>query len=164
MTGITFQTQIVRVPGFVTIGTNPLTESEGKTVSFTVVPEALTFTIVLKDNLKLGIGLFNSSIRRSLLTEEVTTAPDISPEVKAVGGRSSRNSFYHVSGGLAGTLGKKQNVGLGGTLDIVVGNSRIDSTRVFTFDQGESGFRTEGEISVETSFGLQRIKSDSPTS
>ena len=155
ITGITFQTQIVRVPGFVTIGTDPPTESEGKTVNFTVIPEAITFTVVLKENLKLGIGLFNSSIRRSLLTEEVTTAPDISPEVKAVGGRSSRNNFYHVSGGLAGTLGKKQNVWLGGTLDIVVGNSRIDSTRVFTFDQGESGFVTEGEISVETSFGLQ---------
>ena len=94
ITGITFQTQIVRVPGFVTIGTDPPTESEGKTVNFTVIPEALTFTIVLKENLKLGIGLFNSSIRRSLLTEEVTTAPDISPEVKAVGGRSSRNTFF----------------------------------------------------------------------
>jgi hypothetical protein len=74
ITGITFQTQIVRVPGFLTIGTDPLTQSEGKTVNFTVIPEALTFTIVLKENLKLGIGLFNSSIRRSLLTEEVTTA------------------------------------------------------------------------------------------
>ena len=124
-------------------------------MNFTVIPEAITFTIVLKENLKLGIGLFNSSIRRSLLTEEVTTAPDISPEVTAAGGRSSRNKFHHVSGGLAGTLGKKQNVWLGGTLDIVVGNSRIDSTRVFTFDQGESGFVTEGEISVEISFGLQ---------
>ena len=62
ITGITFQTQIVRVPGFVTIGTDPPTESEGKTVNFTVIPEAITFTIVLKENLKLGIGVRRQSI------------------------------------------------------------------------------------------------------
>ena len=124
-------------------------------MNFTVIPEAITFTHCVRGTSKLGIGLFNSPIRRSLLTEEVTTAPDISPEVKAVGGRKSRLSFYHLSGGLAGTLGKKQNVWLGGTLDFVVGNSRIESTGVFTYDQGESGFVTDGEVSVQTSFGLQ---------
>lgn len=114
ITGITFQTQIVRVPGLVTIGTDPVTESAGKTTNFTVIPEALTFTIVLRENLKLGVGLFNSSLRRGLYTEDVTTAAGISPEVRAVGGQSTRLDFYHVSSGLAATFGKKQKVLFGG--------------------------------------------------
>jgi len=155
ITGVTLQTQIVRVPGFVTIGTDPVTESAGKTVNFTVIPEALTFAVVLKENLKLGIGLFNSSIRRSLFTEEVTTASEISPEVKVVGGGSSRIDFFHVSSGLAGTLGKKQTVLLGGALDFVVGTSRVDSTNVIAYDDGQSGFLTDGEVSVQANFGVQ---------
>jgi len=83
ITGITFQTQFVRVPSFVTVGTDPPTAIDGNTVNFTVIPEAITFAIALKRRLKLGIGLFDSSIRRSLTTGEETTAPDISPEVKS---------------------------------------------------------------------------------
>lgn len=155
ITGITFQTQIVRVPGFVTIGTDPPTESDGNTVNFTVIPEAITFTIVLKERLKLGIGLFDSSIRRSLTTGEETTPPDISPEVKIVVGRRSRLSFYHASGGLAATLGEKKNLWVGGALDFVVGNSRIEATQAFAYDEGDAGFFTSGEVSVRNSYGLQ---------
>jgi hypothetical protein len=114
LTGVTLQLQIVKVPGLLTIDTDPQAKSEGKTVNFSVIPQAVTFTIGLRENLKLGVGLFNSSIRRTFITEQVATEPDVTPQARAVGDRNSTIDFFHVSGGLAGTFGKKQKLLLGG--------------------------------------------------
>jgi hypothetical protein len=155
LTGITMQVQIVKIPGLLTIETDPPTESEGKTVNFTVVPQAITFTIVLKENLKLGVGLFNSSIRRSFVTEQVTTASGIMPEARAVGGQNSKIDFFHISAGLAGEFGGKQRVLVGGAFDIVVATARVDSTQAIFYDSGEAGFATVGNVATQTGFGLQ---------
>ena len=114
LTGVTLQVQIVKAPGLLTIDTDPQAKSEGKTVNFSVIPQAVTFTIGLRENLKLGVGLFNSSIRRAFYTEQVTTAPGVTPEARAVGGQNTKVDFFHVSAGLAGTFGKKQKLLLGG--------------------------------------------------
>jgi len=155
LTGITMQIQIVKIPGLLTIETDPQAQSEGKTVNFTVVPQAITFTIALQENLKLGVGLFNSSIRRSFVTEQVTTAPGLSPEARAIGGQNSQVDFFHISAGLAGEFGAKQKVLVGGAFDIVVATGRLDATQVIFYDEGEAGFVTRGVTETQTGFGLQ---------
>ncbi|MBT8450400.1 MAG: hypothetical protein KJO40_00395 [Deltaproteobacteria bacterium] len=155
LTGITMQIQVFKVPGLLTIDTDPRAVSEGKTVNFTVVPQAITFTLKLRENLKLGVGLFNSSIRRSFVTEQVTTAPGITPEATSVGGQNSKIDFFHISGGLAGTFGNKQQVLVGGAFDIVVATARVDSTRAIFYDGGEAGFATGSALTTDTGFGLQ---------
>jgi hypothetical protein len=155
LTGITMQIQIVKVPGLLTIESDPQAESEGKTVNFVVVPQAVTFTLVLRENLKLGIGLFNSSIRRSFVTEQVNTAPGISPEARATGGQNSKIDFFHISAGLAGEFGKKQKVLVGGAFDIVIATARVDATQAIFYDGGEAGFVTGGAVATETGFGIQ---------
>ena len=162
LTGITMQIQIVKVPGLLTIETDPSAVSEGKTVNFTVVPQAITFTLKLRENLKLGVGLFNSSIRRSFVTEQVTTASGILPEARAVGGQNSKIDFFHISGGLAGTFGNRQKVLVGGAFDIVVATARVDSTQAIfyrengtTGNDGDAGFATRSEVTTDTGFGLQ---------
>jgi len=109
--GVTMQMQILKNSGILTIDTDPPAESDGSGFNFTVIPQALTFTIVLKPNLRLGVGLFNSSIRREFFTEQATST---SPSVNSYAGRNSRLNFFHVSSGLAGEIGKKQKVLLGG--------------------------------------------------
>ena len=155
LTGITMQIQIVKVPGLLTIDTDPQAQSEGKTVNFTVIPQAITFTLKLRENLKLGVGLFNSSIRRSFVTEQVTTAAGIEPVARAVGGQNSRIDFFHVSGGLAGTFGNKQKVLIGGAFDVVVATARVDATQSVFYDDGEQGFATGSAVATDTGFGLQ---------
>ncbi|MGB5696705.1 MAG: hypothetical protein WBM46_13685 [Polyangiales bacterium] len=155
LTGVTLQLQVVKVPGLLTIDTDPQAKSEGKTVNFSVIPQAVTFTIGLRENLKLGVGLFNSSIRRTFITEQVATAPDVTPQARAVGGRNSTIDFFHVSGGLAGTFGRKQKLLLGGAIDFVVARDRVDGTQAISYDGGESGFFTEGDVRKQTGFGLQ---------
>ncbi|MBT8468980.1 MAG: hypothetical protein KJN97_09545 [Deltaproteobacteria bacterium] len=155
LTGITMQIQIVKVPGLLTIDSDPQAQSEGKTVNFTVVPQAITFTIVLQENLKLGVGLFNSSIRRSFVTEQVTTAPGLSPEARAIGGQNSKVDFYHISAGLAGEFGANQKVLVGGAFDIVVATARIGATQAVFYDEGTAGFATAGVTATQTGFGLQ---------
>jgi len=155
LTGITMQIQIVKVPGLLTIDADPRAVSEGKTVNFTVIPQAITFTLKLRENLKLGVGLFNSSIRRSFVTEQVTTAPGITPEARAVGGQNSKVDFFHISGGLAGTFGNKQKVRVGGAFDIVVATARVDATQTVFYEDGEQGFATRSLVATDTGFGLQ---------
>jgi hypothetical protein len=155
LTGITMQIQVVKVPGLLTIDADPRAASEGKTVNFTVIPQAITFTLKLRENLKLGVGLFNSSIRRSFVTEQVTTAPGITPEARAVGGQNAKIDFYHISGGLAGTFGKKQKVRVGGAFDIVVATARLDATQSIFYDGGAAGFAMGSTVSTDTGFGLQ---------
>ncbi len=155
LTGITMQIQIVKIPGLLTVETDPQAQSEGKTVNFTVVPQAITFTIALQENLKLGVGLFNSSIRRSFVTEQVTTAPGLSPEARATGGQNSKVDFFHISAGLAGEFGANQRVLVGGAFDIVVATARLDATQAIFYDEGEAGFVTRGVTETQTGFGLQ---------
>ncbi len=153
LTGVTLHVQIVKVPGLLTLEGGE--RSEGKTVNFTVIPEALTFTIVLRENLKLGIGLFNSSLRRAFITEEVMSAEGSAPTVEAVGGQDTRFDFLHISAGLAGEFGKKQKVLVGGAFDFLVATSRADGTLAVSYDGGESGFFTDGNTATGTGFGLQ---------
>ena len=155
LTGVTLQVQTVKAPGLLNIDTDPQAKSEGKTVNFSVIPQAVTFTIGLRENLKLGVGLFNSSIRRVFYTEQVTTAPGVTPEARAVGGQNTKVDFFHVSAGLAGTFGKKQKLLLGGTFDFVVASARTDGTTAIFYDGGDSGFVTEGEVTTDTGFGFQ---------
>jgi hypothetical protein len=155
LTGITMQIQIVKVPGLLTIDTDPRAQSEGKTVNFTVIPQAITFTLKLRENLKLGVGLFNSAIRRSFVTEQVTTASGVSPEARAVGGQNGKVDFFHISAGLAGEFGAKQRVLVGGAFDFVVATGRLDATQAIFYDQGEAGFVNGGVTTTETGFGLQ---------
>ncbi len=155
LTGITMQIQIVKVPGLLTIDADPQAVSEGKTVNFTVIPQAITFTLKLRENLKLGVGLFNSSIRRSFVTEQITTAPGITPEARAVGGQNAKIDLYHISAGLAGTFGNKQKVRVGGAFDIVVATARLDATQAIFYDGGEAGFATGSAVTTDTGFGLQ---------
>jgi len=159
LTGITMQIQIVKVPGLLTIDSDPRAVSEGKTVNFTVIPQAITFTLKLRENLKLGVGLFNSSIRRSFVTEQVTTA---SGEARAVGGQNAKLDFFHISGGLAGTFGNKQKVRVGGAFDIVVATARVDTTQTIFYredpmsgNDGDAGFATRSAVATDTGFGLQ---------
>ncbi len=153
LTGVTMQVQIVNAPGILGIAGDAT--SEGKTVNFAVIPEALTFTIGLRENLKLGVGLFNSAIRRAFFTEEVASAPGTSPQAAAAGGQSTKLDFFHVSTGLAGEFGKKQRVLFGGAVDFVVANSRADGTLSVFYDGGAAGFSTDGEVMTQTGFGLQ---------
>jgi hypothetical protein len=155
LTGITMKIQIVNVPGLLTIDSDPRAVSEGKTVNFTVIPQAITFTLKLRENLKLGVGLFNSSIRRSFVTEQVTTAPGITPEARAVGGQNSKIDFFHISAGLAGTFGNKQKVLVGGAFDIVVATARLDATQSIFYEGGDEGFGTGSTVTTDTGFGLQ---------
>jgi len=89
------------------------------------------------------------------VTEQVTTAPGILPEAKAVGGQNSKIDFFHISGGLAGTFGNKQKVLVGGAFDIVVASARVDATQAVFYDDGEAGFATGSEVRTDTGFGLQ---------
>ncbi|MFZ1862934.1 MAG: hypothetical protein WAU39_01815 [Polyangiales bacterium] len=155
LSGVTLTVQVVKVPGLLTIDTDPQVPSQGKTVNFTVIPEALTFMIELRPNLKLGVGLFNSSIRRTFLTEQVNTPADVTPSVTAVAGRSSRLDFFHISSGLAGKFGQKEKVLVGGAFDFVVANSRINGSSSFAYDEGTSGQVAQGEVATLTGFGLQ---------
>lgn len=157
LTGVTLNIQVVKNPGLITIDTMPQGKSEGSGVNFSVIPQALTFTINLKrDNLKLGIGLFNSSLRREFITEQASSPPGSTPAVKAYAGRNSRYDFFHVSSGIAGRFAKrKQKVLLGGALDFVVASNRIDDSYSLLYDDGTSGLVSSGQVLTQTGFGFQ---------
>jgi hypothetical protein len=155
LSGITMNMQIVRNPGLLTIDTDPPGKSEGSGFNFTVIPQALTFTIVLRENLKLGIGLFNSSVRREFVTEQVTSPPGITPDVRSFSGRNSKVDLFHISSGLAGEFGKRQKVLFGGAFDIVIANARIDDSYTVFYDGGVAGQVSSGEVRTQTGFGFQ---------
>jgi hypothetical protein len=152
LAGVTLNMQIVKNPGLLTINTDPQTKSEGSGFNFTIIPQALTFTIVLKENLKLGVGLFNSSIRREFVTEEVHSTM---PVVDSYAGRNSRVNLFHISSGLAGEFGKKQKVLFGGAFDIVIATARVDDSYTVFYDGGVAGQVSGGEVQTETGFGFQ---------
>jgi hypothetical protein len=152
LSGVTMNMQIVKNPGILTIDTDPPAESEGSGFNFTVIPQALTFTIAIKENLKLGVGLFNSSIRREFLTEQVHST---TPVVDAYAGRNSRVNLFHISSGLAGEFGKKQKVLFGGAFDIVIATARVDDSYTVFYNDGELGQVSSGEVKTQTGFGFQ---------
>ena len=155
LAGVTLNMQIVKNPGLLTIDTDPPAKSEGSSFNFTVIPQALTFTIVIKENLKLGVGLFNSAIRREFITEEVTSAAGATPAVQSYVGRNSRLNFFHISSGLAGEFGKKQKVLFGGAFDIVIATARVDDSYTVFYDGGAAGQVSSGEVKTQTGFGFQ---------
>ncbi len=156
LTGVTLTLQVLNAPGLVTLDTDPAVASEGKNLNFSVIPRALTFMIRIKENLKLGVGLFTSSLRREYLGERVE-APGTSstPSVEAVAGRESRVDFFHVSTGLAGEFGKKQKVLFGGAFDLVISTDRVSDTYSVFYDNGAAGQVSRSAVETQTGFGLQ---------
>ena len=155
LAGMTMNMQIVRNPGLLTIATDPPGKSEGSGFNFTVIPQALTFTIVLRENLKLGIGLFNSSVRREFITEQTTSPVGTTPAVNSFTGRNSKVDLFHVSSGLAGQFGKRQKVLFGGAFDIVIANARVDDSYTVFYDGGVAGQVSSGDVTTQTGFGFQ---------
>ena len=161
ITGVTINMQVIKNPGLLTIDTTPQSESEGAGFNVSVIPAALTFSLKLKNpNLKLGIGLFNSSIRREFMTEKAI-APAGSPledaEVEAYAGRNSRLDFFHISSGLGTQFGKnrKQKVLFGGAFDLVIATSRIDDSYTAIYNKGQSGQINSSQVQTQTGFGFQ---------
>ena len=166
LTGVTINMQIIKNPGLLTIGDPPQASSEGAGFNVSIIPEALTFSLKLKNpNLKLGIGLFNSSIRREFITEKATSPAGSAPEVEAYAGRNSRLDFFHISAGLAGQLGKnrKQKVLLGGAFDLVVASARVDESYTVFYNElaggqankGQNGQVSSSQVETQTGFGFQ---------
>ena len=155
LAGITMNMQIVRNPGLLTIDSDPPGKSEGSGFNFAVIPQALTFTIVLKENLKLGIGLFNSSVRREFVTEQATSPVGTTPAVNTFTGRNSKVDLFHISSGLAGEFGKRQKVLFGGAFDIVIANARVDDSYTVFYDGGVAGQVSSGDVRTQTGFGFQ---------
>ena len=153
ITGVTFKTSIVRYPGLLTLETGE--QSKGKTTNLALAPEALVFTIAL-EKMKLGLGIFNSSLRRELVQEEVSSAPGVTPSAKWNGGVNSRTDFVHVSTGLATNFDKrKQKVLFGGAFDIIVGTNRVDSLLTGVYDDGAGGAYSDASLNTDAGFGLQ---------
>lgn len=153
ITGVTFQTSIVRYPGLLTLETGE--QSKGKTTNLSLIPEALTFTFVL-EKMMLGFGIFNSSLRRDLVQEEVASSPGVTPSSVWRGAVNSRIDFVHISTGLATEFGKrKQKVLFGGAFDIVVGTSRIDQLLAGFYDDGAAGALSQSSLETQAGFGVQ---------
>jgi hypothetical protein len=153
ITGVTFKTSIIRYPGLLTLETGE--QSKGKTTNLALTPEALVFTVAL-EKMKLGLGIFNSSLRRELVQEEVSSAPGVSPNAKWNGGVNSRTDFVHVSAGLATNFDKrKQKVLFGGAFDIIVGTNRVDSLLAGVYDGGAGGAYSDSSLDTDAGFGLQ---------
>jgi hypothetical protein len=158
LTGVTINLQVIKNPGLITIDTAPQSKSEGAGFNVSVIPQAITFSLKLKnENLKLGVGLFNSSIRREFITEQATSPSGSSPDVQAFAGRNSRFDFFHISTGLAARLARnrKQHLLFGGTVDLVVASARIDDSYTIFYDQGAAGQINSSQVATTTGFGFQ---------
>jgi hypothetical protein len=153
ITGVTFKTSIIRYPGLLSLETGE--ESRGRTTNLSLTPEALVFTVAL-EKMKLGLGIFNSSLRRELVQEEVSSSAGVSPNAVWSGAVNSRTDFVHVSTGLATNFDKrKHKVLFGGAFDIIVGTNRVDSLLAGVYDGGASGAYSESSLETDAGFGLQ---------
>jgi hypothetical protein len=153
ITGVTFKTSIVRYPGLLSLETGE--ESGGRTTNLSLIPEALTFTVGLKKAM-LGIGIFNSSLRRELIQEDVASSSGLVPEAVWQGSVNARTDFVHVSTGLAHNFDKRrQKVLFGGAFDLIVGTNRADSLIAGTYDNGASGAFSDSLLETDAGFGLQ---------
>ncbi len=158
LTGITFKVSAVKAPGILTLQTGE--KSSDRRIDLSFVPEALTFTVPLK-RLQLGIGLFNSSIRRQLVQEQVShagssTATPPSPPSDWNAGANTRVDSFHVSTGLArGFDGRKQKALVGGAFDMVVSTARIDTAISGLYAGGAEGALSQAELSNTAGIGMQ---------
>jgi hypothetical protein len=153
ITGVTFKTSIVRYPGLLTLDSGE--RSNGKTTNLALTPEALVFTVAL-DRVKMGIGVFNSSLRRELVQESVESMQGSTPEAIWRGAVNARTDFVHVSTGFAHDFNKrKQKVLVGGAFDIIVGTNRVDSVLAGTYDLGAEGAYSDSLLQTDAGFGLQ---------
>jgi len=156
LTGVTLTLQVLDAPGLLTLDTDPAAGSEGNNLNFSVIPRALTFMIQIKRNLKLGVGLFSSTLRREYLGEQAEApASGTAPSIEAVAGREARIDFFHVSSGLAGEFGKKQKVLFGGAFDLVIATDRVSDTYSVFYDGGTAGQVSKSRVETQTGFGLQ---------
>lgn len=153
ITGVTFKTSIIRYPGLLSLESGE--QSQGRTTNLALTPEALVFTVELK-KMKLGLGIFNTSLRRELIQEEVLSSPGTSPTALWRASLNSRIDFTHVSAGLATEFDKrKHKVLFGGAFDLVVGISRIDQLVAGFYDDGAGGAFSDSFLENEAGFGLQ---------
>jgi hypothetical protein len=153
ITGVTFKTSIVRYPGLLTLDTGE--QSPGKTTNLSLTPEALVFTVAL-EKMKLGLGIFNSSLRRDLVQESVASSPGVTPAAVWRGAVNSRIDFVHISTGLATEFDKrKQKVLFGGAVDLIVGTSRVDQLLAGFYDDGAAGALSDSSLETAAGFGLQ---------
>ena len=158
LTGITINMQIVKNPGLLTIDSMPQSQSEGAGFNVSIIPQAITFSLKLKnEDLKLGIGLFNSSIRQEFITEKAISPPSASPEIESYAGRNSRLNFFHIRSGLATQFGKnrKQKVLFGGAFDLVIASARVDDSYTVFYDKGAAGQVSSSQVQTQTGFGFQ---------
>jgi hypothetical protein len=139
LTGVTLKVSSVKAPGLLTLETGEV--SSDRRIDISVMPEALTFTVPLKKP-RFGIGLFNSSIRRQLVQEQVThvgdpTAMPPTPAADWNAGANSRIDHFHLSTGIANLFDeRKQKALLGGAFDIVVSTARVDSLISGFYEEG----------------------------
>jgi hypothetical protein len=158
ITGITFKVSSVKAPGLLTLATGE--QSGDRRVDISVIPEAITFTVPLK-KLRFGIGLFNSSIRRELVQEQVfhpgdPTAMPPTPSADWNAGANTRIDHFHVSTGIANPFDKrKQKALVGGAFDIVVSTARVDRLISGFYEGGAKGILSRTDLSNTAGLGLQ---------
>jgi len=158
LTGVTFKVSSVKAPGLLTLETGE--QSSDRRIDISVIPEAITFTVPLK-KLRFGIGLFNSSVRRELVQEDVfhpgdAAAMPATPSASWNAGANTRVDHFHVSTGIANPFDKrKQKALVGGAFDIVVSTARIDGLISGFYAGGAEGALSRTELSNTAGLGLQ---------
>jgi hypothetical protein len=158
ITGITFKVSSVKAPGLLTLETGE--QSSERRIDISVIPEAITFTVPLK-KLRFGIGLFNSSVRRELVQEQVfhpgdPAAMPPTPSADWNAGANTRVDHFHISTGIANPFDKrKQKALVGGAFDIVVSTARIDRLISGFYAGGAEGALSRTDLSNTAGLGLQ---------
>lgn len=158
LTGVTFKVSSVKAAGLLTLETGE--QSSDRRVDISVIPEAITFTVPLK-KLRFGIGLFNSSVRRELVQEDVfhpgdPAAMPPTPSASWNAGANTRVDHFHVSTGVANSFDKrKQKALVGGAFDIVVSTARIDRLISGFYAGGAEGALSVTELSNTAGLGIQ---------
>lgn len=158
LTGITFKVSSVKAPGLLTLETGE--QSSERRVDLSLIPEALTFTLPLK-KIRFGIGLFNSSLRRELVQQQVGHPGDPSgmpptPSADWIAGANTRIDHFHLSTGIASPFdGRKQKALVGGAFDIVVSTARFDSLISGFYDGGAAGALSTTSLSNTAGLGVQ---------
>jgi len=158
ITGVTFKVSSVKAPGLLTLETGE--QSSDRRIDFSVIPEAITFTVPLK-KLRFGIGLFNSSIRRELVQEDVfhpgdPAATPPTPSASWNAGANTRIDHFHISTGIANPFDKRRQKALvGGAFDIVVSTARIDRLISGFYAGGAEGALSQTDLSNTAGLGIQ---------
>jgi len=156
LTGVTIRMSAIKAPGLLTLETGE--QSSERRFDISVIPEALTFKLPLK-KLQLGIGLFNSSLRRQLIQQRVSHPGDpvaMTPPTQWTAGANTRIDYFHVSVGVANAFDKrKQKALVGGAFDLVIGINRVDRLIAGLYDGGAEGLLSESSLLNDSGFGLQ---------